>query len=143
MRLPSNKRDTWRASVRELLVVRLLLAVGLLIVLGPMACRSEHSGPSSRRHCDDQGTVYVADQVPGSVRLRAVHLGCDACPKLERRSKAGSVCRASSVCSEVCCACPGGERKFVVSACVEGACASQTVSCEKALQQFGKKLCGE
>ncbi len=130
------------------------LLLGLLLGLGPPACRCSDSPEDSADEglldeslCAQKGTVYIADEVrtKGTLsKLRAVHGGCEPCPKtLPRGAPTGARCQAYQACSTHCCSCPASGRSFSVAACIAGSCADTTSACDAALRQFGTELCGK
>jgi hypothetical protein len=125
-----------------------LVGLWLTLGFGPPACLcSDSADPIQREQslCAQKGTVYIADEVRagGTLRkLRAVHGGCDPCPKtLELGAPTGARCQAYQACSSHCCRCPAGDRRFTVAACIGGSCADSPSACEAALEQFGTELC--
>jgi hypothetical protein len=56
--------------------------------------------------------------------------GCACSPVLLAGAPAGSPCRSSEDCAQVCCGCASGPRKFTSRVCFQGKCAGAPEACE-------------
>lgn len=99
---------------------------------GLAKCSAEHAAlERCRAPCRHAGVVSLVDRDAGGVALLAevVRAGCDPCPSVAPRAPVGAACTAASVCSQSCCVCPDGRARYLVRACVDGACVEAPRAC--------------
>jgi len=97
--------------------------------------------------CLDPGSSHFGERVvsSGATRQRVtteiVRSGCAECAPAKRGAPAGSACQAASVCSQICCRCPGNPAKFLARACVDGVCEEGEAACELSRRALGLDPC--
>ena len=110
---------------------------------GLPACAAEHAALARcAAPCAHAGVVTAIDRDAGGSLLRAeaVRAGCAACPTAERRAPPEAPCSAASVCSQVCCDCPGGRARYLARVCLDDRCVGAERACA-ALRASGTAPC--